>query len=105
MAKEPQENEDKRVVPGNNQTAPNQVDKDSGDSVQANPSDNETKVTQHLDRDPNDPRNAAPTPNLPSMDDPSQQGPEHGRVGNDNDQSAEGQDFVDLDKSDDKEDK
>lgn len=48
-------------------------------------------VTQHLDRDPNDPRNVAPTPVLPSLDDPKMQGPEHGRVSNDNDFSEVGQ--------------
>lgn len=30
---------------------------------------NETIVEFHLDRDPNDPRNAAPTPVLPSLND------------------------------------
>lgn len=48
-------------------------------------------VTYHLDRDPNDPRNAAPTPQLPSLDDKETQGPAHGRISNDGDQSAEGQ--------------
>lgn len=55
------------------------------------PAEGNEHVTQHLDRDPNDPRNATPTPVLPSLDDKSQQGPEHGRVGNDNDHSESGQ--------------
>lgn len=54
-------------------------------------SSNDVHVTQHLDRDPNDPRNVEPTPVLPSLDDPKMQGPEHGRVSNDNDFSEEGQ--------------
>ena len=29
-------------------------------------------VVQHLDRDPNDPRNAEPTPKLPSLNDEGQ---------------------------------
>lgn len=32
-------------------------------------------VTVHLDRDPNDPRNAVPAEQLPSLDDESQQTP------------------------------
>lgn len=48
-------------------------------------------VVQHLDRDPNDPRNAAPTPQLPSLDDKQTQGPEHGRVSNEDDQTDVGQ--------------
>lgn len=32
----------------------------------------EEHVTVHLDRDPNDPRNAVPTPKLPSLNDPGQ---------------------------------
>lgn len=56
-----------------------------------------THVTEHLDRDLNDPRNVAPASNLPSLDHESQQGPEHGRIGNEGDHSAKGQDFVNLD--------
>lgn len=36
----------------------------------------ETKVTQHLDKDPNDPRAFEPTPDLPSLNDPGQSGEE-----------------------------
>lgn len=32
----------------------------------------EVKVTVHLDRDPNDPRNRAETPKLPSLNDADQ---------------------------------
>lgn len=32
----------------------------------------EPHVVQHLDRDPNDPRNAVPTPKLPSLNDEGQ---------------------------------
>lgn len=33
---------------------------------------NADNVTQHLDRDPNDPRNQEPTPALPSLNDEDQ---------------------------------
>lgn len=85
-------------VPANAQTAPNEVDKATGKSVvkgdeskaQAAQAD-DLHVVQHLDRDPNDPRNAEPTPVLPSLDHKSQQGPEHGRVSQEDDHSSVGQ--------------
>lgn len=86
------------VVPAGAQTAPSDVDTNTGNQPKGE-TKSEAKtvaagdphVTQHLDRDPNDPRNAAPTPQLPSLDEDSMQGPEHGRVSNEDDQSAEGQ--------------
>lgn len=45
----------------------------TGDTDQEDAQPEETPhVVEHLDRDLNDPRNAAPTPQLPSLNDPGQ---------------------------------
>lgn len=80
-------------VPANAQAAPNQGEQPTkGDESPAQAEQaGDLHVTQHLDRDLNDPRNATPTPQLPSLDDKSQQGPEHGRVSNEDDHTETGQ--------------
>lgn len=87
----------KQEVPATAQTAPSDVDLDTGkqpgveEAAATETPPNETKVTQHLDRDLNDPRNAEPTPQLPSLNDEGQQGPAHGRVSNEDDHTPAGQ--------------
>lgn len=76
-------------VPARAQTAPS----DGAKSGKKEDLSNDVHVVQHLDRDPNDPRNAEPARNLPSLDEESQQGPAHGRVSNDADHTETGKNF------------
>lgn len=81
-----------REVPAGAQTAPTEVDQDSGKVVEGDVTDQgDLHVVQHLDKDPNDPRNAAPTPVLPSLDADASQGPAHGRISQEDDHSEAGQ--------------